>query len=261
MADISRERELVAAAPRAGFWRRATALAIDGFLVIAAFQIAVMMLFPISGGRVQMDLGLLWMDCRPTLEPVPGAPTLQAGIFVIHCRSSVGGLMTANVMRTVRLIASDEAARTEGRTYRLNAKGEAVNGFAVDWLVDATLLVYLVERQTRAGRTLGQRLMKCRVADATTGRNPSLWRTILRNLFIAIGFVPGMVWPVVAGALTDGLFPPTFAKIAVWAAPLLVLLGWYAVNIVLIAHKRDPFYDRWAGTAVLRDARPLTAPG
>jgi hypothetical protein len=124
-----------------------------------------MMLFPISGGRVQMDLGLLWMDCRPMLEPIPGAPTAQAGIFVIHRRSSVGGLMTANVMRAIRLIASDEAARTEGRTYRLNAKGEAVNGFAVDWLVDATLLVYLVERQTRAGRTLGQMLTKCRVAD------------------------------------------------------------------------------------------------
>ncbi len=97
--------------------------------------------------------------------------------------------------------------------------------------------------------------------DATTGRNPSLWRTILRYLFIAIGFVPGMAWPVVAGALTGGLFPPTFAKIALWAAPLLVMLGFYAVNIVLIARKRDPFYDRWAGTAVLRDARPFTAPG
>lgn len=240
--------ETVVAARRAGFWRRAIAQLIDTLLVVCVSQAAVMLLFPLTGGRIQMDIGFLWVDCRPTLENIPGAPT-PPGTLALHCRSSLD-VPTANALHVVRLIPSNDGAPS--RTYRLNAHNEVVQGFAVDPVVALALLIYLVERASRAGRTLGDRWLGCRIVDARSGGRPAWGRVLLRYIFMSMGAVPALVWGALANPLSVLALPFGVETLVKAGAVALFALAWTLTNIVLVALKRDPLYDRWAGTAVLR---------
>ena len=195
-----------------------------------------------------MDIGFLWVDCRPTLENIPGAPT-PPGTLALHCRSSLD-VPTANALHVVRLIPSNDGPPS--RTYRLNAHNEVVQGFAVDPVVALALLIYLVERASRAGRTLGDRWLGCRIVDARSGGRPAWGRVLLRYIFMEHGRGSGAG----VGRLGKSAQRP---GAAVWrrnpresGAVALFALAWTLTNIVLVALKRDPLYDRWAGTAVLR---------
>jgi hypothetical protein len=121
------------------------------------------------------------------------------------------------------------------------------------------LSAYMVAMETRTGATLGSRAMRICVIDAATLAGPSvpLRKIVLRYLAMLIGFLPILAvlliflivlwkhgWDV--GEIATVNFLNWFLVAG------FVLFGWIIFLGVQIAFKRDPLYDRIAGTAVLR---------
>jgi hypothetical protein len=90
--------------------------------------------------------------------------------------------------------------------------------------------------------------------------NRALWgwplqKAITRYLAMAIGFVPvfaALIYQyITTRGSADAMFTGNFFRWFMCAGAVGSL--WLLVLIFQIARKTDPFYDRWAGTAVIRD--------
>jgi hypothetical protein len=90
------------------------------------------------------------------------------------------------------------------------------------------------------------------VIDARADGKPSWRQAGLRYVYAAAGCLP-----IVAVALYVFLLHPAAMGHSelFWALGVAVACAavWALVNVVLIVQKRDPIYDRWAGTAVVLD--------
>jgi hypothetical protein len=108
----------------------------------------------------------------------------------------------------------------------------------------------------KSGRSLGDRVVKLRVIDTVNPAAPGvpLGRAVIRYLAMAIGFVPMLAvllyQRVAVGGTADAMATPDFFR---WfmAAGLLTFV-YCLVLIIQVARKKDPYYDRMAGTAVVR---------
>jgi len=117
-------------------------------------------------------------------------------------------------------------------------------------------IAYLLATEARTGATLGDRAMRIRVVDAAVPAAPSvpLRKIVTRYLVASVGFLP-----MLAVALAN-LYGADFEEIA--ASNIFTWLGitgaaafgWVIFLTVQIIRKRDPLYDRIAGTAVVRVA-------
>jgi len=255
--------DLYDAARRAGFWRRYVAFVIDAVLVAIPFQIAVAILYPLTGGLVQMDGGLSFGACAETqipelLSPSPPKDANSAE----KCVTYFVAFPVANELEVAR--RSGEGATTEeaSETYRLDAKGKVIAGYNLDRPAQAALLVYLIAMLPLYGRSLGQRLLGFRVIAVASRRKPSWGRSVLRNLGMSVGVFPLYFHEGVHLKIKASWFDALTSSGIVWGLGIvaIVLAGWSIVLAIQIVRKVDPYYDRWAGTAALIDASPL-APG
>jgi hypothetical protein len=85
----------------------------------------------------------------------------------------------------------------------------------------------------------------------------SLWKVILRYLAMFIGSVPALAVLAYQKITTDGsadaMFSGSFFQWFVGA--MLIAVVWYVWLIVQVVRKKDPVYDRLAGTMVLKNPR------
>jgi hypothetical protein len=138
----------------------------------------------------------------------------------------------------------------------LDRDGHPINGVSIDWIVILVLVACLVSMETRTGATLGDRSRRIGVADVAASAEPSVpfRKIITRYLATLIGFLPML--PVALAYF--GPYGPDLDEIAAsnvftWLRITgVVAFGWAVFLSVKTIRKRDPLYDRIAGTAVVR---------
>jgi hypothetical protein len=153
------------------------------------------------------------------------------------------------------VIKANGYQKVVAQTYLAGPNGTTVKGVDLSWVAPVLFLAYLIVFQSRSGQTLGLRLMGSRLlmpSNPNVAKVPLL-RIITRYAVMLGGFFPAALVAfylssAARNAPNDAPLP--FAGIA----PLIVVilgLGWPLWNIVLIARKQDPIFDRVAGTAVV----------
>jgi RDD family len=242
---------------RAGFWRRWLAILIDGIVVMIPFQILAAILFSATAGMIQMDRGFFSSCINGTTIPQgldPPPPRDSNAIRV--CKISFFGALTGATLSVARVAHDGGSTTTVSQTYMLDKDGTPVHGRSIDWIYQLAFVGYLVAMIWTRGKTLGSRVVKVKVIDTA---NPSaagvpLSKTIVRYLAMMIGAVPALALliyqRIAVGGTADAMFTSSFFQ---WFGYAAVLGGlWALVLIIQVAMKRDPVYDRLAGTAVVR---------
>jgi hypothetical protein len=248
---------------RAGFWRRCFSFLIDLIVILVPFQLIVAYLFVATSGHIQL-VNFAW--CSELLETVPDGlvPQPPAGFNLVRdCNENFFGVQTGRYLIVGRY--TEERKITDNITfkddvsqiYTLDRDGHPVDGLSIGWwIMMLALIAYLVAMETRTGTTLGSRAMRIRVIEATTptGPNIPLCKIVSRYLVLLIGVLPFLA-DIYFGSVINELAGSSFTSVAV-----AVLFGWIIFLSVQMARKRDPLYDKIAGTAVVR-ASAATAIG
>lgn len=239
---------------RAGFWRRCFAFFIDLIIILVPFQLIVAYLFVATSGHIQLG-NIAW--CSELLETVPDGlvPPPPAGFNLVRdCNENFFGVQTGRYLIVGRY--TEERKITDNITfkddvsqiYTLDQDGHPVDGVSVGWwIMMLALIAYLVAMETRTGTTLGSRAMRIRVIDAATraGPNVPLRKIVSRYLVLLIGVLPFLAG-IYFGSVIKELAGSSFTSVA-----MAVLFGWIIFLSAQMARKRDPLYDRIAGTAVV----------
>lgn len=250
--------EATADLPRAGLWRRWLATLVDSIIIMLPFQILAALLFTLTAGTVQMNSGF-YTFCAPaptipqSLEPPPPHDSNFARV----CQVSFFGAPTGATLTVGRTTREGSTTKTVSQGYMLDQDGKPVHGTSIDGIVWLVLLIYLVGMIWKTGRTFGARIAGVRVMDSAESglAGVPLRKAIIRYLAMAIGFVPMFAVLIyqntVSGGGAEAMFVGNFFQWFVYAGGFAVL--WVVVLIFQIAAKKDPFYDRLAGTAVVRE--------
>jgi len=244
--------------PRGGFWRRWAATLIDWIVVAVPFQIVAVVLFAMTSGMVQMHGGLFfnYCDVAKTIPKSLSPPPPHDANFARVCRISLFGATTGVILTVGRATREGAATKTVTQGYMLDQAGNPIDGFSLDWIVVASFLVYLVWMIWKTGRTVGARILRIKVIDvADTGSSGvPIFKVITRHLAMIIGFVPALALFLYQCAISDGsadaMFTDRFFQWFIYAG--VIALIWSVLLIVQVARKKDPVYDRLAGTAVVR---------
>jgi uncharacterized RDD family membrane protein YckC len=243
---------------RAGFWRRFGALLCDIIVVIVPLQLMFVVLYAMSDGTMQSSS--VFSRCSDFREipqlPEGLTPPPPAGSnFARLCHGSFFGLETGRWLVIGRVTKEGIVTKSISVKYWIGVDGKITNVIPLDWVTLLAPFIYLVAMECRFGATLGKRLLHIRAADIAEPRRIGipLRKAVIRNLLIPFGAVPMLVVLLVfvnKGDL-EGAFGGNFF---VWfgAAGVLGQLWnlWILIDLVC---KRDPIYDRIAGTAVLRE--------
>ena len=242
--------------PCVGFWRRLAAFIVDGFVVLVPLQLATVVLFSLTDAKVQGSL-LGTQQCEQVthlpqgLDPPPFAGANWAAI----CKSSFFGFQTAHVLTVATVTQNGSTTKTISRSYTLDGEGRPNSAFVADWLAIVLLFAYVIPFETLRGATFGKSLVRIRTVVKKTPERIGLplKTTLGREGAKLLGFIPGLMFPLMflAGYGPDN---PQWDEVF-WPLSLCVLavsFAWAAWIIADVVRKRDPIYDRLAGTAVLR---------
>jgi uncharacterized RDD family membrane protein YckC len=243
--------------PRAGFWRRILSIIIDFIIVMLPFQILAAVLFALTAGMVQMNGGLTLTTCENGTE-IPGSldpPPPHDSNFTRVCRTSLFGATTGAVLTVGRVTRKGATTTTVNQSYALDKNGTPIRATSIDSIVDLVLLAYLVGMVWKSGRTLGARVVGVRVVDAEYPDTPGvpLRKAIIRYLAMFVGALPACALWVYRYVVAKGSADAMFTADAFRWFTITAIVGalWTIVLIIQIVSKRDPVYDRLAGTAVL----------
>lgn len=244
--------------PRAGFWRRSLATLIDSIIVMLPFQVLAAVLFAMTAGAIQMNSGFSSI-CAPikTISPSLDPPPPHDSNFARVCKTSFFGATTGATLTVGRTTREGNVTRTVSRAYMLDHEGSPIHGTSIDGFFWLAFLAYLIGMIWKTGKTLGARVAGVRAVDIAqpAASGVPLRKAIIRYLAMAIGAVPAfalLIYQRIAvGGDADAMFNATFFQWYAYSAGFGAI--WTIVLIVQIAMKKDPVYDRLAGTAVLRD--------
>jgi uncharacterized RDD family membrane protein YckC len=248
----------IADLPRAGYWRRWLATLIDSIVVTLPFQVLAAILFAATAGMVQMDSGFYRNCAAATIPQSLDPPPPHDSNFATVCHTSFFGAPTDAFLTVGRTTQEGSTTITVSQGYRLDKEGKPIHGISIDWIAGLAFLAYLIGMVRSTGQTLGAEILNVRMVDVAAPDLPGvpIHRAIIRYLAMAIGFVPAVAVLLYQYAVTDGsadaMATGSFFQWLIFAFGLALL--WIVVLIYQIAAKKDPFYDRIAGTAVLRDA-------
>jgi len=239
---------------RGGFWRRIAALLVDALIVTFALQLAALVLFPLSHGRVQFLNGIVALHCDE-LDAVPEgivAPPDFAGAKISDCRKTVFGLTTARVVNLHQALSEGAVTHFKEWSHTLDADGRAMNDPTLDELLLPVLLL-LRFAFDRGGGTPGRRLLRIRLARRRDAlRSPRAAAVNRRYGVLILPLLPSFAWSLLTVVLPDmEQASPTFVLLARIVVGVPVLLAALEA-LYTTARRRDAYYDRAAGTAVLR---------
>jgi hypothetical protein len=242
---------------RGGFWRRWLSAIVDIIIVMLPFQILAAILFNMTAGMIQMDNGFFTVcSSSRDIPQVRFDPPPHDSNFSRTCHVSFFGVTTGAVLTVGRATREGSTTTTVTQGYMIDKDGKPIHGFAIDWIFWLALLAYLVIMTWKTGRSLGDRATKLRLVDTADPGAPGvpLRKAFVRYPAMIIGFVPVfalLIWRYVAGGgSADAMFTADTFR---WAMVLLLVAAlWEIALIVQIARKTDPYYDRLAGTAVVR---------
>jgi len=253
------------ALPRAGFWRRAMSILIDAIVVLVPFQVLAAMLFAATAGKVQMYSGFTSQACdKAAIPQLLNPPPPHDSNFAQICRIKLFNATTGVILTVGRTTKEGSVTKTVNQSYMVDEKGDPIDGIVIDWIAILALLVYLVGMIWKTGKTIGARMVGIRFIDAAQPSGPGipLPKAITRYLAIEIGLIPALALLAYLKMTTDGsadaIFGDEFFR---WfMVTIFVAVVWYVLLIAQIARKRDPIYDRLAGTMVVRESRPGKLP-
>jgi uncharacterized RDD family membrane protein YckC len=242
---------------RGGFWRRWVSTIIDLIIVALPFQALAAILFSMTAGTVQMDGGFI--NTCSVSRSVPAAldpPPPHDSNFSRVCHfwfftAKIGGVLTVG-----RTTQDGAVTTTVTQGYMLDSNDKPIKGFDLDWIVWLALVTYLVAMIWKSGRSLGDRVVKLRVIDVVnpTAQEVPLRKAFLRYVAMLIGAAPVFALLIsrrlMEGNDADAMFTSGFAPWFIGTG--LIAAVWMIVLIVQVALKRDPYFDRLAGTAVIR---------
>lgn len=244
---------------RAGFWRRSFSLFIDAILVFLPFQIIAAILFALTAGHVQFTAGGFDTSICYKVTGIPSdlKPPPPANFNVAQvCKKSLFGAETARLLTLARVTKEGSVTYTISETYSLGTNNEQIDAWSLDWPAYLVLLAYLIAFKLREGGTLGDRATKISVVDDSlkTSLPPPLKQMAMRYAAI-LGPFAVTAAIILALAKTIGTTAEDMARYHYLAAALALMtpaLAYYFICLVQIVRKSDPYWDRWAMTAVLR---------
>lgn len=250
--------------PRAGFWRRLIAVLIDALVIVIPFQLIAAILFAMTAGKVQMFSGVTTQQCdKATIPLLLDPPPPHDANFAQICRFKFFEATTGVLLTVGRTTKEGAVTKTLNQSYMVDEKGDPVDGIAIDWIAILAVFIYLIVMIWKTGKTIGAWMVGIRFIDAAEpGRTGiPLPKAILRYVTMWLGSVPALTLLLQRLLTTDrsvdAIFAGNFFQLFMIAA--LIAAVWYLFLIFQIARKRDPVYDRLAGTMVVKDAR-LPAP-
>jgi hypothetical protein len=240
---------------RGGFWRRALAVFIDLIAISALLQVVALVLFPLTHGQVQFSGGPLYgLDCQKLASVPEGVsipPEFNAN-SVTDCQQSLLGLPIARTLRVSRITKNGAATKVAQIRQRLDAEGKPTPGLPLDIFV-LPLLIALRFALDRAGGSIGRRMCRVRLSNGLDGQYPPPTTSVSRRYAaLALPLAPAWIWSAYAALFSGPELPGTTLYWLFWAGtgiPLLIAALFAADSII---RRRDAFYDRFAGTRVLR---------
>jgi hypothetical protein len=240
---------------RGGFWRRALAFFIDLIAISAVLQLAALVLFPLTHGQVQFSGGPLYgLNCQKLASVPEGVsipPEFNAN-SVTDCQQSLLGLPTARTLRVSRITKDGALTKVAQIRQRLGADGKPTPGLPLDIFV-LPLLLALRFALDRAGGSIGRRICRIRLSNGVDGQYPPPTTSVSRRyVALALPLAPAWIWSAYAALFPDQELLGTTLYWLFWAGtgtPLLIAALLAADSII---RRRDAFYDRFAGTSVLR---------
>jgi hypothetical protein len=240
---------------RGGFWRRAAALWFDLFLVGLVLLIATTLAYELSGGRLQASpqLGVITHSECVSLAALPAgidAPPAFGATYGRDCISDVFGYPVSHQIAIGRETDDDGVTTDESVTFTVDKLGRPVRLPTLDLLVLPATIAWRCWLDRRKGSP-GRRIFAVRVSLGGTEAIPaSPGRLAKRYGAFALIFAPAWLVALYEDfspgfAVSDQTWPVGLGAVAVMA--LLVLAA-----VVAIVRRNESFYDRFAGTSVMR---------
>ena len=247
---------------RGGFWRRALAFFIDLIAISALLQVVALVLFPLTHGQVQFSGGPLHgLNCQKLTSVPEGVsipPEFNAN-SVTDCQQSLLGLPTARTLRVSRITEDGAVTKVAQIRQRLGADGKPTPGLPLDIFV-LPLLIALRFALDRIGGSIGRRICRLCLSNASDRQYPPPTISVSRRYAVqALPLAPAWIWSAYAALFPGQELPGTTLYWLLWAGtgiPLLIAALLAADSII---RRRDAFYDRFAGTRVLRLDRKSAA--
>ena len=246
---------------RAGFWRRTFSFFLDYMIVFVPFQIAAVILFALTAGTVQFASGITTTICYkatsipPDLKPPPPANPNAAEV----CKASLFGAETARRLTVLHITKDGNTTYKISQSYSLDRNDKAIDAWSLDWPAYLVLFAYLFWAKLRKPGTLGDRATKISVVDDSlkTSLPPPAKQMAIRYAAL-LG--PFLVTTAIILTLAKlfGSSAEDMAKYHYLAVAVVIMapaLVYYLICTVQIVRKTDPFWDRWAMTAVMRSIR------
>jgi hypothetical protein len=240
---------------RGGFWRRALAFFIDLIAISALLQVVALLLFPLTHGQVQFSGGPLHgLNCQKLASVPEGVsipPEFNAN-SVTDCQQSLLGLPTARTLRVSRIARDGALTKVAQIRQRLGADGKPTPGLPLDIFV-LPLLIALRFALDRIGGSIGRRICRLGLSNVSDGQYPPPTTSLSRRYAAqALPLAPAWIWSAYAALFPGQELLGTTPYWLCWAGtgiPLLIAALLAADSII---RRRDAFYDRFAGTRVLR---------
>lgn len=229
------------------FWRRALALTIDTLIVSVAIAAVGITLSLSTGGRIRAGEAFIsQVECFKLDRSYPEI-TLPQGFkptATARCVRSFLGRSYDWYLFVQRKIESGAVSYVTNLTYPLDPGGAVARPIYLDNWLFVLLVVSIFIQEWKEGKTLGKRAMGLRVQSL--GSEPRSGRQIATRLLRFAYLVP------MQAAYAVGSVTALFAVLGLGA-----LIAAITVGELLLAIRRGqvPFYDRMAGTEVVRAGR------
>jgi hypothetical protein len=245
---------------RGGFWQRAPAVLIDLIAVSALVQAVALVLFPLTTGQVQFSGGPRYgLNCQK-LASVPQGVSIPADFNVnsiADCQQSPLGLPTARTLRVSPITKDGAVTKVAQNRQRLDADGKSTPGLPLDIFVVPLLIAlrFALDRTggSLVGGSLGRRMCRIRLSNGLDGHTPPPATSVRRRYAaLALPLAPAWIWSAYAALFTGQELLGTTLYSLFWAGTGILLLIAALLAVDSIIHRRDAFYDRFAGTSVLR---------
>lgn len=242
---------------RAGFWRRLGALLLDCIVLTALVQVAAIVLYPISDGRLQANGLVRFMNCQSVAQLPAGVavPAEYAAGTIKECRVTLLGLEYGHYLEVEAASTGETDSDSERWTQRLDGSGARASAVSLDILILPLMMLWCALADGRSRQTLGRRAAGLTVM-AADGSPPGSGKALLRQLLL---WWPALLsLPFDGGAALSGGFQIPNAGLSLKTADILGLasLVWYITAIAMIVRRTDPLYDRWTGTKVIAQYEP-----